>query len=70
MLKNLGLIVKSGYEVTRFFIYLSSFLSIKYFEIKIFYFLVLKALLERAADKITVIDNFYSGSQDALVALE
>ncbi|WP_141081360.1 NAD-dependent epimerase/dehydratase family protein, partial [Campylobacter devanensis] len=30
---------------------------------------VLKALLERAADKITVIDNFYSGSQDALVAL-
>ena len=31
---------------------------------------VLKALLERATDKITVIDNFYSGSQDALVALE
>lgn len=31
---------------------------------------VLKALLERATDKITVIDNFYSGSQDALVTLE
>ena len=31
---------------------------------------VLKALLEKNSDKITVIDNFYSGSRDALVALE
>ena len=31
---------------------------------------VLKALLEKNSDKISVIDNFYSGSRDALVALE
>ncbi|ANE36346.1 UDP-GlcNAc/Glc 4-epimerase [Campylobacter iguaniorum] len=31
---------------------------------------VLKALLERGNDTITVIDNFYSGSKEALVALE
>lgn len=31
---------------------------------------VLKALLEKNSDKITVIDNFYSGSRGALVALE
>ena len=31
---------------------------------------VLKVLLEKNSDKITVIDNFYSGSRDALVALE
>ena len=31
---------------------------------------VLKAILEKNSDKITVIDNFYSGSRDALVALE
>ena len=31
---------------------------------------VLKALLEKNSDKITVIDNFDSGSRDALVALE
>ncbi|MDY3132559.1 MAG: UDP-glucose 4-epimerase GalE [Campylobacter lanienae] len=31
---------------------------------------VLKALLEKNSDKITVIDNFYSGSRDALIALE
>ncbi len=31
---------------------------------------VLKALLERGGDNITVVDNFYSGSQDALLALQ
>ncbi|ARR00064.1 UDP-glucose 4-epimerase GalE [Campylobacter porcelli] len=31
---------------------------------------VLKALLHKNSDKITVIDNFYSGSREALIALE